>query len=83
MLLMFRFLIPPSVVSRNGLEGSGEFEDPEGIGKAKPLPLRAGFCFEPALKELSEQAAKAAITANSTAPIEKDFFLASENIRAS
>ncbi|NBQ52180.1 MAG: hypothetical protein EBU49_01170 [Proteobacteria bacterium] len=64
--------------------GLGEFEGTEpGTGKGNPLALRAGFCFEPALKELSEQAAKAAITANSTAPIEKDFFLASENIQAS
>jgi hypothetical protein len=81
MLLMFRFLIPPSVRSIIGL---GEFEGTEpGTGKGKTSPLRAGFCFEPALKELSEQAAKAAITANSAAPIEKDFFLASKNIPAS
>jgi hypothetical protein len=77
MLLMFRFLIPPSVRSIIGL---GEFE---GTGKGNPLSLRAGFCFEPALKELSEQAALRAITANSAAPIEKDFFLASKNIPAS
>jgi len=79
MLLMFRFLIPPSVVLIMGL---GEFEG-IGSGKGNPLALRAGFCFEPALKEPSEHAALRAITAISNPPTETVFFLASVNIPTS